>query len=99
MANTRSIGGIFKLKEDMVDHADGLFELALIRFPKQAVDYYTIVKNALFYDFSDKRLRFLHTDNVQITFENPTDFTLDGEKLSGVTEASIRVHKGAISLF
>lgn len=99
VANTRSIGGIFKLKEHMVNHSDGLFELAIIRFPCCAADYYTIVKNALSYDFSDKRLRFMHTNKAHIVFEKTTDFTLDGEKLESVTEADIAVHKGAIALF
>lgn len=98
LSNTCSIGGVFKLPQKIVGHDDGLFELTLIRYPEHLTDYAAIVKNALCLDFSDRRLRMLHTNRVRIAFEKPVDFTLDGEQLAHIEEATLSVHHGAVLL-
>ena len=83
VSNTRSIGGIVKLKEDEVGLDDGLFELILIKNPMTTSDLSNIISGLFSSDFSADVFEYVKTTRVRIEFEAPIYWSLDGEKVEG----------------
>lgn len=97
VGNSTSIGGMIKLKEEMVSLSDGDFEVILIKNPQNAVDLSAILSGLTFSDFSDPIFEFFKAPHLKITSNGTFDWTLDGEYEKGrkVVEIS-NVNKGYI---
>ena len=92
VSNARSVGGILKISDSLVDLNDGVFEVMMIKMPKTLMDLSAIVTsltslNPLKYDPS--MFLFLQTKELKITFEQEMVWSLDGERVSGGKEARI----------
>ena len=90
VSNARSVGGILKISDSLVDLNDGVFEVMMIKMPKTLMDLSAIVTsltslNPLKYDPS--MFLFLQTKELKITFEQEMVWSLDGERVSGGKEA------------
>ena len=86
VSNARSVGGILKISDSLVDLNDGVFEVMMIKMPKTLMDLSAIVTsltslNPLKYDPS--MFLFLQTKELKITFEQEMVWSLDGERVSG----------------
>ncbi len=79
ITNTTSVGGIVKLKKDLVKMNDGLFEIVLVKNPKNLNDLSKIVVGSANSDFSDSVFEFVKAKNVRLTFESEMDWSVDGE--------------------
>lgn len=79
ISNSTSVAGIVKLKEDMVDISDGVFEVGLIKLPKTVVELNKIVTALTTSNFTNGGMTFYKTAKVKITANEPLDWTLDGE--------------------
>ncbi len=98
VCNSRSIAGIIKLEDRVVDLSDGLFELVLVRKPPHLINYKSIVSSLKKGDNTNENIVFLHTDKVKITTESELDWSLDGEHAVSCGELEITNVKHAISL-
>ena len=83
VSNARSVGGILKISDSLVDLNDGVFEVMMIKMPKTLMDLSAIVTsltslNPLKYDPS--MFLFLQTKELKITFEQEMVWSLDGER-------------------
>lgn len=79
VCNTTSVAGIVKIAPDLVATNDGLFEVLLIKMPKNPAELHKIVMGLTFSDFSDEIFEFFKSDEIQF-FTNPDlGWTLDGE--------------------
>lgn len=101
VSNARSVGGILKISDSLVDLNDGVFEVMMIKMPKTLMDLSAIVTsltslNPLKYDPS--MFLFLQTKELKITFEQEMVWSLDGERLSGGKEARIACIKDAFKI-
>lgn len=101
VSNARSVGGILKISDSLVDLNDGVFEVMMIKMPKTLMDLSAIVTsltslNPLKYDPS--MFLFLQTKELQITFEQEMVWSLDGERVSGGKEARIACIKDAFKI-
>lgn len=81
VSNARSVGGILKISDSLVDLNDGVFEVMMIKMPKTLMDLSAIVTsltslNPLKYDPS--MFLFLQTKELKITFEQEMVWSLDG---------------------
>lgn len=99
VSNARSVGGILKISDSLVDLNDGVFEVMMIKMPKTLMDLSAIVTsltslNPLKYDPS--MFLFLQTKELKITFEQEMVWSLDGERVSGGKEARIACIKDAL---
>ncbi len=83
VSNSLSVGGVIKLKENLVNLSDGKFEVALIKKPKTALEFQSLVGSIISQNFNDPMIDFFHTSKLKITSEVDIDWTLDGEKASG----------------
>ena len=101
VSNARSVGGILKISDSLVDLNDGVFEVMMIKMPKTLMDLSAIVTsltslNPLKYDPS--MFLFLQTKVLKITFEQEMVWSLDGERVSGGKEARIACIKDAFKI-
>lgn len=101
VSNARSVGGILKISDSLVDLNDGVFEVMMIKMPKTLMDLSAIVTsltslNPLKYDPS--MFLFLQTKELKSTFEQEMVWSLDGERVSGGKEARIACIKDAFKI-
>ena len=101
VSNARSVGGILKISDSLVDLNDGVFEVMMIKMPKTLMDLSAIVTsltslNPLKYDPS--MFLFLQTKELKITFEQEMVWSLDGERVIGGKEARIACIKDAFKI-
>ncbi len=75
----RVAGGLVRFTEDNVALDDGLFEVLLIRKPKNLAELNATVANILKKNFTGENLTLLHTSRISFTFDEPVQWTRDGE--------------------
>lgn len=93
VTNATSVGGLMKLKEELVQLDDGQFELLLIPTPKTPLELQNLLKGLLTQDYSGEGLIFRHVSHV--TVETPESFpwALDGEFDQGAGRLEIHNEK------
>ncbi len=79
VSNTTSVGGILKLDKDMVKMNDGLFEIVLVKYPNNINDLRKIILGCTKADFTGDVFEFTKAKSARFTFENPMDWSVDGE--------------------
>ncbi len=89
VSNSHSLGGVLKIKENLVDLNDGFFEVLLIRRPDTVAELQQIVDGLLKKDFNRAGLEFFRAAKIKITSAEPFDWTLDGEHARGKKETYI----------
>ncbi len=97
VGNSTSIGGLIKLKEEMVSLSDGVFEVILIKNPQNPIELSAIIHGLTFSDFTDPIFEFFKASELKITSEGDFDWTLDGEFEKGKKEIKIsNIHNGYV---
>lgn len=89
VTNSTSVGGLVKLKEDMVSLDDGLFELLLVPNPTSAAELQALIRSLLLQDFSSGII-LRHVPQVTVRCGTSFPWTLDGEYAAGAAEVEIR---------
>ena len=89
VSNTKSVAGIVKLKDNIVDLQDGLFEVLLVRNPKDIVELNEILIGATSSNFSSDMFVFLKAKEVSFHFSKSINWSLDGEKVKAGKDVTI----------
>ncbi len=90
ISNTRSYGGIVKLGKLGVDISDGLFEMTLIKFPKNLYETSSIAVSLGSGDYETKLITFERFSSCRvITKAEELKWSVDGEK--GIHRKSIDI--------
>ncbi len=99
ITNSTSIAGIFKYDHKIVDLNDGLFEVLMIKKPKNPNEFVKIIAGITTGDLSDTSV-FDFCKASQITFNMPegVTWTLDGEPAKGRTKVVIENLPGKINI-
>ena len=81
VSNTRTVGGMVRLKDDLVDLNDGQFEVMLVRDPGpgNVIELNKITTAILQGTFASPYIRLLHSSRAKFTFGEPVKWTRDGE--------------------
>lgn len=79
VSNSTSVAGLVKLKSDDVGLDDGVFEIILVRNPKNIGELGGILKQVLSSNFTNENVVFLHSKKVKFTFDEKVAWTRDGE--------------------
>ncbi len=79
VANSTSIGGIIKLDSAIVDMSDGVFEILLVKYPKNFMDFNNIITSLQTNDFENPSICFFRAKEVTIESNEPMQWSLDGE--------------------
>ena len=99
ISNSTSVGGVLTLKPDQVDMGDGLFEILLIRKPRnftELTECATAIQNLDF--FACPTIIFRSASKVKVYVYENLDWTLDGEKAEGKQEIEVENLHHAIQL-
>ena len=87
ISNSTSVGGVLTLKPDQVDMGDGLFEILLVRKPRnftELTECVTAMQNLDY--FACPNITFLSASTVKISTYEEMNWTLDGELAEGSQE-------------
>ena len=80
VSNSTSIAGVLKLDPELVGLNDGLFEVMLVKFPKNPMQLTSMLMALRNSDMSCDMIDFLNVREVRITTEKDIEWTLDGER-------------------
>lgn len=98
VSNTKSVAGIVKLKDDIVNLEDGLFEVILVRYPKNIFNLLKIVFMAKTSNFSSDDFILRRAKKIECDFDRDIPWSLDGEKAEPGRSVTIENCSKAIKL-
>ena len=98
ITNTTSLGGVLSLAPELVDMADGMFELFLVRAPKDLFELGECVKALQQQTYDCSMITFLNTPSVEITAPEDLPWTLDGEPEPGHSQIGVTCLHHAIEI-
>ena len=98
VTNSISLGGVLKLDPAEVNLADGKFELILVRNPRTLNDFNRMVFALVSGKYDEGGIIFTHTAGARFSFDEPMDWSLDGEHAPGTEQAEVRVVHHALKL-
>lgn len=99
ICNSTSMGGIINLKSSDVDMNDGLFEVMLIKAPKDIIDLQSIIFALTTQSYNEcAQIEFFSSAHVDIKAPADMPWTLDGEYQEPCTEISVSNVYDAIEL-
>lgn len=101
ISNSTSLGGVLKLKDELVQLNDGLLELLLIRFPENFQQFNKIVSDIVSQNYFEPNgpVQMYHTSKIKVITNEQIDWTLDGEKQTGNEQTVIENVADAIEFF
>lgn len=79
ITNSSSVGGIKNITGAAVDLSDGLFEVTLVRNPRNPADMNAIITGLMNRDYSTDMLCSFKASKISFDFNEPVSWTLDGE--------------------
>jgi diacylglycerol kinase (ATP) len=97
-ANSMNAGGILNLSNGEIVFNDGLFELLLIKMPKDIIDFSTLIKDLLNAELSNRNISLHKISECHISLQKGTGWSLDGEDGGQLTDIDFKVHKEAIDI-
>ena len=97
VSNTKSVGGIVKLKNSAIELNDGLLEVFLVRNPTNVIQMNKITSSILTRNLSGNQIMMLQSKHVKFTFEKPVKWTRDGEAGGAHQEVVCETLHSAIS--
>lgn len=83
ISNSTSVGGILTLDPKQVDMADGMFELLLVRSPRDLSEISECIRAVRSRKYDCRMITFLPASRVSITADPNMNWTLDGERETG----------------
>lgn len=83
ICNSTSVGGILTLDPKQVDMSDGLFELLLVRAPRDLAEIGECIQAVQRQKYNCKMITFRSAKSVTIYADEKMDWTLDGEREPG----------------
>ena len=98
IVNSTSIGGIVKLNDALVSFNDGVFEVCLVKKPKNPSDVVKIVRGVMNSDFTAECFEFFRASNLKITAPEDMSWSLDGEKSVPGSDIDFNIIHGAVDL-
>ena len=89
ICNSTSIGGILTLPPNRVDMGDGLFEVMLIRAPRNLTEIGDCLLAVQTQCYNCGMITFRSARSIKITADPFMSWTLDGEKADGYSEITV----------
>ena len=98
ISNSTSVGGILTLDPKQVDMGDGMFELLLVRAPRDLMELHECIWALQKQKYNCAMLTFVGTQKLRILPNPDMPWTLDGEREEGHEEICVENLHHAISL-
>lgn len=98
VSNSTSVGGILTLDKNVVDMNDGLFELLLVKYPRNMSELAEVIKALTTQKYDSPSLIFRPAKKLRISADPGMDWTLDGEFAKGSAELEIENLHSAVRI-
>lgn len=98
ISNSTSVAGLLTLAPDLVDMNDGLFEVLLIRKPRNPLELSDCVLALTTQDYNTPMLTLTSTERVEIEAPEDMDWTLDGEHEGGAAHCTVENLHSAVNV-
>ncbi len=99
ISNSTSVGGILTLDPSQVDMGDGLFELLLVRSPRNLSELSECIQAVQSQNYNNcNMITFRSAHRLKIIADETMPWTLDGEKFEGAAEIPVENLHHAIQL-
>ena len=98
ITNSTSVAGLVKLRGDLVDLCDGLFEVILVKNPQNIAQLNKIISSIVTSDFNNEMFEFFKASKLSIVSAESLSWTLDGEHVPDVSRVKISNIPGAVTL-
>lgn len=98
VTNSTSVAGLIHLDCKHIRLDDGLFELALVRAPRNIVDLRQIVTALINRNYAGPFIRLIPTTRAKFTFDRPVAWTRDGEDGGSWQEIGFRNLNKAVQI-
>ena len=98
ICNSTSVGGVLTLDPSQVDMSDGLFEILLIRAPKDLFELTECITAIQKQQYNCRMITFRTAKNIRIQTDAEISWTLDGEMADGADEITVTNLHQAIKL-
>ena len=98
ICNSTSIGGILTLDPNQVDMGDGMFEVLLVRAPRDLSEITECILAVQKQQYNCRMMTFRSVKHITVSVDKDTNWTLDGEKATGGETISITNLHHAITL-
>lgn len=89
ISNSTSIGGILTLDPHQVDMGDGMFEILLVRAPRELSEIAECILAVQRQQYNCRMMTFRSAKEISIQTEADMYWTLDGEKAAGQSNISV----------
>ena len=83
ICNSTSIGGILTLDPSHVDMGDGLFEVMLVRMPRNLTEISECIRAVQSQDYNCEMITFRSARHIRVEADPEMPWSLDGEKEDG----------------
>ena len=97
VSNTNYLGGVKAEKAFRAQLNDGLFEVVLVKAPKNRQETQNILTKLVQQDLSSEEFTVFRTNKVRFLSDSPIRWTLDGEFGGAYTEANAVAEKEAVT--
>jgi diacylglycerol kinase family enzyme len=77
--NSASVAGFVRIDRELVDLADGLHEVVLIKQPVSVADFFDILATITAQEYSGDNVQMIRASKVRFLFDEPVSWTVDGE--------------------
>ncbi len=98
ISNSTSVGGILTLDPETVDMNDGLFELLLVKMPKNVVELNDCIRALTEQKYKPPVITFRSASRLMVTADPAMEWSLDGEWSSGSEHIEVHNLHNAIRL-
>ena len=98
ISNSTSLAGILTINPEYVDMNDGLFEMLLVKAPKNILDLPEIIHMLTTQDYNTSTLEFIKAKEFKITTDGETPWSLDGEYQEPCEEIVIETLHNAVEI-
>ena len=98
ISNSTSLAGILTLDPKYVDMNDGLFEMLLIRAPRNLIELPEIVYLLTTQNYESDKITFVNADSFTIYAEEDMAWSLDGEYQEGCSKIEVENIHNAINI-
>lgn len=97
ISNSKSIGGLVKYDDSVVDISDGLLEMMLIKKPDNIATLCSVLHSLNHKNYDNPYIHFCRSDKFIITSQTESDWSLDGEFAHASNEILISCVKNKIN--
>ena len=98
VSNSTSLAGILTLSPEYVDMGDGLFELLLVKMPRNLIELTEIIYVLTAQKYESDKLTYINSSEFKEIASEDMAWSLDGEYQQGCSEIEIKNMHHAIEL-